>query len=50
MASITPITNPAAHVTHDVLSSPDHIARLQDQLHAVLYTDSTGQLLAVTVH
>lgn len=50
MPSITPITTPAAHVTHDVLSSPEHIDRLQQQLHLVLYTDSTGRLLAVTVH
>lgn len=50
MASINPITNPASHVLHDVISSPDHIARLQQQLHITLYTDSTGQLLAVTVH
>lgn len=50
MASINPITNPAQHVNHDVLSSPEHIARLQEHLHATLYTDSTGRLLAVTVH
>lgn len=50
MASIKPITTPAQHVINDVISSPEHIARLQEQLHATLYTDSTGQLLAVAYH
>lgn len=49
MPGITPITLPQ-HLHQDIVSSPDHAARLQQQMGAVIMIDSTGRLLAVKTH
>lgn len=49
MPGITPITLPQ-HLHQDIVSSPDHVARLQEQMRAVIMIDSTGRLLAVKTH
>ena len=50
MASINTIPAATQMLFQQHLSTPERIAALQQQIKAVLYTDSTGRLLAVTTH
>lgn len=49
MPGITPITLPP-QLHQDIVSSPDHVARLQQQMGAVILIDTAGRLLAVKTH
>ncbi len=50
MPSINPIPASTQKLFQAHLSNPERIKALQQALKTIIYTDSTGQLLAVRMH